>query len=175
MSSRSDDIVVVPVETVEELWRCAGLLPGDPKTTVDYVLGAVFRGGGLIAAAIVGETTAGLIWGTRCQDPDTIYIPYIFVAPEARGQGLYSRLMARLFESGRQAGFRYAFGLADPDNAASNKGMLRSGFHLIHKGRKFYYPDAEGFFYFIDLVDPRNGDPPRDSSFWRTIMMLEPL
>jgi RimJ/RimL family protein N-acetyltransferase len=72
-------------------------------------------------------------------------------------------------------GFKYAFGLADPDNFASIRGMQRVGFHLVHEGRRFYYPDAEGCFYFIDLNNSSNVEPPKNSDFWNNVLSMEPL
>ena len=166
---------IFQVSTVSQLWDCAALLSTDQRAIIDYVLGPVFRGGGFIVAASTDDKLSGMIWGVRCQDPMTLYVPYRYIAPHGRGRGLYAKLNRALFSVGRSHGLRYAFGLVDPENHASNKGMERSGYHLIYKGKRFYYPDAEGFFYFIDLEDEKNSKPPEASTFWCGIFNLEPL
>ena len=163
------------VEDVGTLWKCASLLGGDTRLNVDHIFGPIYRGGGAVVAGYVDKEVVGVIWGMRCQDQATMYIPYIYISPAGRGLGLYQNLTYKIFDVARNQGYKFAFGLADPDNVPSIKGMVRCGFHLIAKRRKFYYPDAQGFFYFRDLTDPNNPSPPADSPFWKTIDELEPL
>lgn len=168
-------ITLHQVTRVEEIWECVGLLEGDKRKLVDYSLGPAFRGCGYVACAKIDTDIVGLIWGVHCTDRDTLYIPYITISKAGSGLGIYPRLSRKLFEIAKADGFKYAFGLADPDHFASLKGMQRAGFKLVHAGKRFYYPDAQGCFYFIDLNDSSNSEPPKNSRFWSSVLSMEPI
>jgi GNAT superfamily N-acetyltransferase len=128
-------LAVLDRTTLDQLDYCGGWL------TRAEALAKIETPGCWMVGAHSGGRLLGYLWGERGEaaltffdlriplPADVVYRANAFVAPEARGQGLYKSLYGRLAAEARLHGITRTIGCADPANTPVLKQQIQLGFH----------------------------------------------
>jgi L-2,4-diaminobutyric acid acetyltransferase len=105
--------------------------------------------------AEINGTVVGFISGYRLpEQPDTLFIWQVAVAPEHRGRGIAAHMLESLVERLMQRGLRFVEATITPDNASS-----RRLFWGLARRRLVGCTESEGFAPALFLPETHDAEP----------------
>jgi GNAT superfamily N-acetyltransferase len=165
-------MIIERLTSPELLDEHARVLGKDWQKYVNYGLGPVLLGGGIIvgARAKTGECI-GLVWATRTKDPTTLSFCNIHVDTAYRRKGVAKLLEAQLCHLAVEDGVHWGLALAETWNTNADKFIRGQGWVFLGTVQNCYWRNDPTHLYFKDLL-ALDEEPPIDSAFWSMIYSL---